>query len=402
MVSNPRVVKEASALRIAGWQVNVIASPALPQQEKADIDVRNNLGVETQIITFRGRSAWWAERLRQEAAKRLFFIASNYRFAELGHSARVECLFRAAESAPADLYIAHYVAALPAAARAARRQDAQYAFDAEDFHLGDLPDAPQHRIEKRMIRAIEGRYLSGAAYVTAASPMIADAYTETYGIPRPTVVLNVFPRGNAPPGPTSRGGTEPGPSLYWFSQTIGPGRGLETAVEAVARASSAPHLYLRGSPAPGYEEKLRALAQRDGVADRVHFLASEAPDEMERLGAQYDLGYVGEFAETRNRQIAITNKLFSYLLGGVPSLASDIAAHRALSPELDEAMTLFPVGDTAALAAGLDRLLLDPDRLSAARAHAWRLGQERYCWELEKHSFLRAVEGALTPATVEV
>lgn len=401
LVSNPRVVKEASALRNAGCGVEIIAGSALPEQESADAELRSDIGVETQILNFSRRPAWRADRLRQEAAKRLYSLTPNYYLAEIGHNARVQRLARAAQPVAADLYIAHYVAALPAAARAARRHGADYAFDAEDFHPGDLPDAPQHRLEKSIVCAIESRYLPGAAYVTAASSLIADAYVETYGIPRPTVVLNVFPRKNAPPAPTSRGDALPGPSLYWFSQTIGPGRGLETAIEAIARAASAPHLYLRGTPAAGYEKRLRALAQFGGVANRVHILASAAPAEMERLGARYDLGFVGELAETRNRKIAITNKLFSYLLGGIPSLATDVPAHRALFPALDQAMTLFPIGDAAALAAGIDRLLLDPDRLSAARARAWRLGQDRYCWEVEERSLLRAVKGALAPHTSE-
>ena len=141
----------------------------------------------------------------------------------------------------ADLYIAHYPAALPAAAKSAARHGAHYAFDAEDFHLGDLPDLPEHERERRQLRAIEGAYLPGAAYVTASSPGIADAYARAYGIKRPAVVLNVFPLSRAPASTTPRGTAEPGPSLYWFSQTIGPDRGLETAVAAIGRARSRPH-----------------------------------------------------------------------------------------------------------------------------------------------------------------
>jgi glycosyltransferase involved in cell wall biosynthesis len=96
------------------------------------------------------------------------------------------------------------------------------------------------------------------------------------------------------------------------------------------------------------------------------------------------LGYVGELAETSNRQIALTNKLFSYLLGGVPSLATDIPSHRQLAPQLGEAMTLFPIGDAAALASAIDRHLLDPPDLAKSRAYAWHLGQTRFNWDTER------------------
>ena len=49
-------------------------------------------------------------------------------------------LVAAAATVPADLYIAHYPTALPAAALAAQRNGVIYAYDAEDFHLGDPPE----------------------------------------------------------------------------------------------------------------------------------------------------------------------------------------------------------------------------------------------------------------------
>jgi glycosyltransferase involved in cell wall biosynthesis len=210
------------------------------------------------------------------------------------------------------------------------------------------------------------------------------------------VILNVFPKANAPTAATSRGVAEPGPSLYWISQTIGRGRGLETAIEAIARTRSLPHLYLRGTPAAGYEAHLRSLAAHAGVADKLHFLDPAPPDDLERLGASYDLGYVGEVDATQNRLLALTNKLFSYLLGGVPSLVTDIPAHRQLAPQLGDAMTLFPIGDAAALANAIDRLLLDPQRLANARAHAWHLGQTRFNWDVEQTRLTDIVEKVAT------
>jgi glycosyltransferase involved in cell wall biosynthesis len=308
-------------------------------------------------------------------------------------------LAAAACAVRADLYIAHYVAALPAAAKAARLHHARYAFDAEDFHLGDLPDDPRHAFEKRLIRAIESRWLPGAAYVTAAAPLIAEAYAQTYGIGHPTVVLNTFPRSQAPAAPTQAGTARPGPSVYWFSQTIGPGRGLETALEAIAVAQSLPHLYLRGDPAPGYREWLEDRARQLGVADRLHFLCPVAPGELERSGAAYDIGYVGETGETRNRAIALTNKLFSYLSSGIPITASDIPAHIDLAPQLADAMTIHPIGDARRLAAQFDKLLNDRNGLATARARAWSLGQGRFSWEIQLPNLLRTLEYNVGPLT---
>jgi glycosyltransferase involved in cell wall biosynthesis len=393
-------MKEARTLRAAGHDIHVICGRFSRWGTATDAPLAAELGAVSSI-PFGPSEATRATYLRQTLSRRIAraMVQCGVRgqnVLEAAHGPVVLDLVATAQSVRADLYVAHYVAGLPAAARAAVHNGAAYAFDAEDFHLGDLPVAPEHALEKRIIRAIEGRYLPGAAYMTAASPLIAEAYAETYGIPLPTVVLNTFPRSNAPDGPTPCGSTTPGPSLYWFSQTIGPGRGIETAVEAIARAESRPHLYLRGAIVAEYQSHLHALAAGAGVSDRLHFLDCASPGELERLGAAYDLGYVGETGETESRQAALTNKLFSYLLGGVPSLVTDIPAHRQIACHLGEAMTLFPVGDVRALAASLDRLFLDPQRLSAARAHSWRLGQMRYNWETEQIELLAQVARAIS------
>lgn len=401
--TNPRLVKEAQALTASGYNVSVICGRYLPwgwEQDRALIDPRWNVSHVPFGPAEAPRLTYLTQTIKRRVATSLVRAGIGARsIVDTAHGSVVPALQRAASAVPADLYIAHYVAALPAAARAAKKHGADYAFDAEDFHLGDAAETPDNVLERRLIRDIEQRYLPGAAYLTAASPMIADAYVEAYAVSRPEVVLNVFPRRNAPLAPTVRGTAQPGPSFYWFSQTIGSGRGLETAIEAIARATTVPHLYLRGTPTEGYVGALRALAGRHGVNDRLHILAPEVPGEMERIGAQYDLGYSGETGFSRNNSLALGNKLFSYLLGGVPILGSDIPAHRALAPELGEAMTLFPIGNAAALAAALDRYLLDPGRLAAARAHAWRLGQERFCWDVEQQRLLEVVEGAHSGAS---
>lgn len=397
--TNPRLVKEASALTDKGHTVSIVCGRYIDSAFEWDrvlIDPRWRVTYVPYGPIEAPKLTYVLQTLMRHAAKALVHAGmARAEVVEAAHAAVSPDLVLAAAAVPADIYIARYVAALPAAARAARKRGVPYAFDAEDFHFGDLPDQPEHALNRRLIRAIESSYLPGAAYITAASPMIADAYVETYGIPRPTVVLNSFPAANAPSFSTPRGTAKPGPSLYWFSQTIGAGRGLETAIEAIARASSEPHLYLRGTPAAGYKNVLATLAQQCGVVDRVHLLDPEAPGEMERLGAQYDLGFSGETGFSRNNGLALGNKIFSYLIGGVPIVASDTPAHRTLAPDLGEAMTLFPIDDAVGLAGAIDLYLRNPERLAEARSLAWRLGQEKFNWEVERGAFLDAVDGAL-------
>ena len=390
--SNPRVVKEANALAEAGHAVTVICTKVLASVEPRDQAVIATARFKVHRIAFGQGLGWRIDRLVQIAARRLFALWPNRALAERAVSPMARRLRHAAGRQPAELYIAHYPAALPAAARAAARHHTRYAFDAEDFYAGDLPDAPQYALETSVIAAIERSYLPAAIHVTAASPGIADAYAGAYGVARPSVVLNTFPKAQAPDSPAQQAAR---PSLYWFSQTLGPGRGLETLLEAVAQSRSQPHVHLRGMPSANYAEALAALATSLGVADRLHLLDPIEPDLLERAGADHDIGYVGELAETPNRQIALTNKLFSYLSSGLAVLASDIPAHRAIAPELGGAIKLFRPGDAAALAACLDDWLDDRPALQAARISAWTLGQTRYSWETDKATLVRRVAESL-------
>ncbi|MDB5451806.1 MAG: hypothetical protein JWO33_384 [Caulobacteraceae bacterium] len=384
------MVKEAEALAEVGHQVRVISTRSLELVDRRDDEILASASwSSTRIDLRRGRMR---RKLRSTWLAGLQRLAGPMEFA---YAPAVTELVGHARAHPADLYIAHYVAALPAVARAARTHGGRFAYDAEDFHLGDPPEDRGFDRERAAIRAIEGRYLDDCAYMTAASPGIADAYAQAYGVARPTVVLNVFPRSQGVAAPTPRGDAEPGPSIYWFSQTLGPDRGLECAVKAIALARSRPHLYLRGDPTPGYVDHLAALGRSVGVPERLHFLEPEPPSKMAELASAYDLGLVAETGFTPNHRIALSNKQFTYLLAGVPALLSDTPGHCAIAEQAEGAAFLFRSEDAGSLAEQVDRLLGDPEALAQARRRAFELGRTRFNWEIEKATLLDCVSRAL-------
>jgi glycosyltransferase involved in cell wall biosynthesis len=394
LATNPRIVKEADALSEAGFDVTVITGDYLDWGRKADKEFVGRPWRIDRKVAFgplAPKARYVIQTVRRHFARILaklgLRLPALIEFAQ--HSVSRD-LIRVAKSVSADLYIAHYVAALPAAARAAARYGTKFAFDAEDFHLGDFPDNAEFNFERMLVRTIEQRYLRGCAYLTAASPGIAEAYSSAYGLAMPTVVLNVFPKLQAPKMPTPAGTAVPGPSLYWFSQTIGPDRGLETVLEALSLSLARPHLYIRGHLAQAFSVELKRLTSKFGVTEQVHFLDLAPPSEMARLASAYDMGFVSETGTTRNRKIALTNKLFSFLLAGVPVAASAIPAHKQFFDSNDPVFLYEPT-DSKGLAMTIDQYLLDRSRLKNMRQLAWRLGQDRYNWDNEKYNLLAVV-----------
>jgi glycosyltransferase involved in cell wall biosynthesis len=110
--------------------------------------------------------------------------------------------------------------------------------------------------------------------------------------------------------------------LYWFSQTIGPHRGLEDAVRALGLLNRCDvQLHLRGHWQQGYEARLRRLAAESGAAQDLIFSYEPAqPDEMVRLASAYDVGLALEPIASVNNDIAISIEqdvhLYSQRTGG--------------------------------------------------------------------------------------
>src|ERR1019366_4958007 len=82
-------------------------------------------------------------------------------------------LKRKAKKYRANLYIAHYLGALPAAVEAGKKYNAAVIFDAEDFHRGEEPGFSE---QKKYIIETEDRYLPQVNLLITASPLIGAAY----------------------------------------------------------------------------------------------------------------------------------------------------------------------------------------------------------------------------------
>jgi len=396
---NPRLVKEADALVDAGFDVHVVAAFSADWATEADRALASSRRWSQTFIDWRLTSApwtFWTSRLRHTAARLTAPWLGGSSAAEFAVSRIAPELARAAAKVHADLYIAHNLGALPAAWRASRRHGARLGFDAEDFHSGQLARDDRMR---PVVEQVERQYLPACDYITASAPGIADAYRALTAGPAPGVVLNVFPKAQRPGAARMRVPSAP-LTLYWFSQTIGPGRGLEDVVRAMARTPpESTLLHLRGDWCADYEGSLRRLAAAEGVApERIVGHPLAAPDEMIRRSATYDIGLALEPGTTENNDLSISNKLFTYLLAGQAVLATRTNGHRWLLDQIAGAALAYDAGDVDALADHLRRWIAQPAALVEARHAAWDYGDRRFNWDVEQARFLNLVRRALGDA----
>ena len=390
---NPRLVKEAGALAGAGYRVRCVTGQFSAALDKfADASLAGT-GASAVSVPPGPRGPYLARRLVQEAVRRAGRLAERSdAAASWAASPVVGQLVRAAAAEPADLFIGHQLPGLVAAVLAAERRGALAGFDAEDWHPGETGD---RRID-RIAGSVEQRFLPRCAHLTAASPLIAERYAGRSPA-AVTTVLNTFPRAEAPPpDPPDRGPGDP-LRLYWFSQTIGAGRGLEAALAGAGRAETRCELAVRGTPRPGYADELEAVGRAAGVP--VAILPPDRPDRMPALAARHDVGLSLELAEPPNRNLCLTNKVFTYLTAGRPQLLSETRAQAGLAPELGAAARLIDLSDAGSVAAGIDAFA-DSERWRTGAAEARELGAARFSWDMEAERLVAAVDGLLRPEAV--
>lgn len=394
--TNPRLVKEADALSEVGYDVKVLCGIRAPWALEADRELLRERAWECRYVgghpRFEPLRYHWT-RMRHAAVRRLVRFGwerdcwLSWGLSRLGPELR-----RTALSQSADLYLAHYPGALVAAAAAARHHHALLGFDLEDLYsAGDPSDSPQLTWVKRC----ERRYLHRCHFLTAASPGIAQAYRERYEVPEPVCILNVFPLRMRPQRFPERRGSGP-LGLYWFSQTIGAGRGLESVIEAMALADAPTQLHLRGEWQDGYRRRLHGWAAQQGIdPSRVIWHPPAPPDEMARLASQFDIGLAVEPGRDENNRLAVSNKIFTYLLAGIAVAATATPGQAAICRQLGEAAFVYGVDEPHELAGRFDAWYRDRESLERARLQSWRLGEERFNWEREKLCFLEVVRGRL-------
>jgi glycosyltransferase involved in cell wall biosynthesis len=340
-------------------------------------------------------------------AKILFSYFKNQSRYQLGLAADRLCT--AARQREADLYIAHSEAGMWAAEQL-RKDGRSVGVDMEDWFSEDLlPEARRAR-PIQLLKELEKNLLCRGVYSTCASEAMADALVKAYGCRRPTVIRNVFPlkdrdcldgKWKDRPGmarwmpsndPQAARPKEAPVSIHWFSQTIGPGRGLEILFQALDGLEGNWEVHLRGN-LKGYEKWLEGVCPA-GVRGRLKVHGLVENEELLSRIVEHDIGFCGEPTEPANKNVTISNKLFQYLQAGLAVVASDTAGQKEAASEAGGGVGLYSYGDEDELKRILNCLIGKSGDMAVHRGQAWNAGA-RLCWENERQKLIEAINETL-------
>lgn len=396
LCNNPRAAKSAATLTRAGYRVKILGAwldPGVKARDLALLPEQRFEFVPVLDLTQGDAVHRFAQRASGKAAQFAHDVGVWESPRQLGAVARP--LLAAARNHPADLYLAHSEPGLYAA-RALLGDGRQVGVDMEDWFSEDLlPEARRHR-PLRLLRSLEGDVLRHGMCSCCTSEAMADALAETYACRRPTVIYNAFPwsdrdgLGNTATDRVDRSL----PSLYWFSQTLGPGRGIEDLLAALPLMGAACEIHLRGAGAPGFADW---IAARLSEAWRHRVFLHDPVDNAALLPriAEHDIGFAGELTYCRSRGLTATNKILHYLLGGLAVFASDTEGQQEVARLAPGAVQLFRAGDPRDLACRLDALVASLTRRESMRRAALQAARDAFCWERQEAKLLDTVARAL-------
>jgi glycosyltransferase involved in cell wall biosynthesis len=389
---NPRAFREAEAAARAGYEVLVLGAVYSTEQLETDAALARAHGFEFESVVPAGGSRDLS-MLRRRGRTRLAMAAGRRLGVEthwqLGPA--VVDLARRAAQIEADCYLLHLEQAAWVGLKLLRR-GRRVSLDMEDWYSEDLLLESRQSRPVRLLREAERRLLTHGDLATTPSLAMSQALVREFGCPAPRVIYNAArwsERNTIDGRRLDRTGDRP--SIHWFSQTLGPGRGLEELLAALPHLGTEAEIHLRGRPSAGFDGWI-AEATPEAWRNRifVHPLVTER-ELLSRI-AEHDIGFAGEMTYSRSRDLTITNKILHYLTGGLAVVGSDTAGQREVAAQAGEAVRLYQPGDVAGLARQLNDLLGSPEALARAKAAALEAAEGAFSWDRQEPRLLERLE----------
>jgi len=392
IATDPRLVKEAIALSKNGYDVHIIFSQYMQYLLVEDFKILNKQSWTYDCIN------WSNQNLLSKTIRLFSGVIQKLAIKFPSFSLSYEIIlnrhfywqYKRATKCKADIYIAHNLGALSVAYKVAKKYNKVVGFDAEDFHRNETTDDFNNR-DFIIKSTIEDKYLPYVNYISAASPLIAKEYERLYKI-KVTSILNVFP--NTFLKNEVKGNKTKTLNLFWFSQTIGRGRGLEMVISSLGIVKDLDiSIHLLGELSEGERKYLNELFFESGFPiAKVCYYPSIPSDEVIPFASNFDIGLATEISVPYNRNICLTNKLFTYIQAGNAVVYSDTLAQKGFMNQYHEIGLMYSNDKIHSLSNLISFYYFNREILEIHKKNAQQLGQKKLNWEIEQLNFMDLIK----------
>ena len=307
---------------------------------------------------------------------------------------RIFCAVTAVIRIPADVYHASDLTALPACYIAARLHRKPLVFETYEMPLA-LPQVTRwhilHACATRLLKVMMPRCTA----VISPSPPITHELQRLYNAHSGVVIRNIPPY--QPPLKSDRLrhhlALEPQARIALYQGDLRHDRGLDMLVRAAHFLDPNNVIVLMGKGES--HATLQALIAQEGVERQVKLLPAVPYAELLTWTASADLGLIIFPPDsTPNLKMCLPNKLFEYLMAGVPVLSSPLEA-------VVEIVDIFQVGkvvsslDPRDIAQAMNSILADQGALARFSANALAASKHELCWEIESQRLIQLYQSIL-------
>jgi glycosyltransferase involved in cell wall biosynthesis len=331
-----RILLEAKSLIKAGHQVTLLAGFETAKEEHFEQD-----GIKIHRYVY----DWDDERLKKIREKLFYneklqlFVNRAYmflakRFLEI--SPFEQFMISKALEFEADVYHVHDLPCLKAGYYAAKIKNVPLIYDAHELYYAQkvLPA----RLQKSYF-LLEKKYIRYPNVVITVNPFIARLMAERYQINEPQVILNCteIPNNFDPQTAKSKlrkkGKIPNDYKVVLYQGWISPERNLETLIKSVKYFPEHTCLAIIGYG--DYEVTLRQIAEQEGLAEKIFFFGQIPSEEMLNYSAGADLGVIPYQPIDDNHLYCSPNKLFEYILAGVPIITDNLPFFNIINEKYD-------------------------------------------------------------------
>ncbi|MGH8936382.1 MAG: glycosyltransferase family 4 protein [Acidimicrobiia bacterium] len=292
----------------------------------------------------------------------------------------------AALATGADVYHAHDLNTLYVGTLCKRKTGAKLVYDSHELATGRNRMGPLWRA---WCSYWEGRGIPQADAVIMASPGYAHHAARRYRIPTPTVVRNVPERMEPDPRWDLRAklGIPAHQRVLVYQGSIQENRGIEQTIEAVTRLEDCVLVVI----GYGYHRPaLEALVRERGLEKSVRFFGPVPNDLLISYTASGEVGMCPIINSSLSYYHSLPNKLYEYLMAGVPIVASDFPEMGGLVREEQVGEVCDP-SDPVSIAEAVRRVIDDPEAAARYRENA-REAVDRYNWSAERQRLLEVYQ----------
>ncbi len=347
--NDSRVLKTSKSLAAMGYQVTVVAihNDKLKRTELVD-------GFSVDRIKLRSRS--WPKWKPVQFLKYLEFIVRavwHYRRVDFAHCNDLNAL-------PAGVLIKLF------------RRNVKIIYDCHEYETETNGVKGSEKKIKKFLERILIRY---ADRIITVSDSIANEYVRLYSVTKPYLVLNCPSFKEQPKQDLFREnlGIREDQTIFLYQGALNKGRGIELIIDAFSGLETDRNVLVF----MGYGSLENLIREKARKIDVVFFHPAVKPDVLLKYTSSADYGIAFIEDSCLSYRYCLPNKMFEYLMAGLPVLTSNLCQMRRLVNS--EGVGIVAKDNTVegvrkAVSSSLEQ------NYSAVQENVFKT-RKKYCWE---------------------